>query len=282
MKESGGGEYNAGNEFGNVPFIPPEQLHASIGGEEVPHEITVPAIDPPVSELPLHKLTGNEHEALVLPRNFMVPHDGRQPQLSREATQAAADAFGELYGEVTRDNADAIRSYRACILGRTTVGRVLNLLLHAEPENVQYSVQLRKPTYRVPGIGHMRPEQIVLDEVSIMDKPSAPDAGYTLRLGDYVVYRRYGNGTVRRQTNISQGQAPMPTPEMDLRSLAAMTPDQIEAYVMQHKEAFLNWQRNRQLERDMRLNDQPVGPDEVAGLAAFLRQPRMCVFPVDM
>lgn len=263
MRESGqSNEYGEGSEFGGRP-VNPLFGYDFTPGDTGQTEITAPGGGPEESDdndgaresyrLPDVHPPESDPRLAGLPR-FIVPHDGTQPEVTPEEQEAVTTAFDSLLSGMMQANPDSV--------GHVAEEDVLNGRIPVS-DAAAYNTLLRDGS-RQPEAGRGSDKTVKAISLQLIGLPSG--RGYAC-----VEYRKSTDGIVRRFTFPTRESLP---PRRSAReALTATAADISVEDLIRSPVAGANLSANYRLLEEMRMQNQPVGADEIHGLANLLRRP---------
>ena len=194
--------------------------------------------------------------------DFMVEHNGFQPEIPLAEQQQAGDYFASAVNDLLLQNIDQVGP-------------------NPSPIEIDYVIE-SEVELDVPIAGH---DRSIWATVVKEDRLPAVNNNYhdieshtriTLHdtfLGHSIFYSSMNNGIVHRR---EQRPAPLLKPSL-VEKLDAMPPTEREAAIRELLDFARNSLKGSNEEKQMGLNDQPIGMREATGLIRFLQQPGVTI-----
>lgn len=216
-----------------------------------------------------HTVRTSDEEKLKDDFDFIIPHDGNQEEVGQEEQKEVAERFKSFVSDMLLSHADEVNHF--------TLSSEDSLLLYKDTDdpNVRYTVAVRRKTDEFEGArdgfdidDHTREE---ISVQKIVDGYGRDYYGWRLK-ADGVV-RRWSGGDMHAK---AQRQKELGIYKEPLRIGASMREirDRAEQQLTELLEVTIP---NAKLEKNMGLNNQPIGRAEFDGLHAFLTEGELYV-----
>ncbi len=218
----------------------------------------------------IHLSEGQEESASSKDEfGFIIPHDGNQEAVGEEEQEAVAEKFTSFVSDLLLSYADEVSHFEHSSED--------SLLLYKDTDdpNVHYTVAVRRKTDEFEGprdgfdVDDYTREEISVQK--IVDNYGRDYFGWRLK-ADGVV-RRWTGGDMsaksQREKELGIYKAPLPMGA----SMKEMR-QRVEEQLAELRDVTIP---NARLEKNMGLNNQPIGMDEFEGLQSFLSSGEMYV-----
>lgn len=188
---------------------------------------------------------------------FVVPHDGTQPEVADKEQALVAEKFFNLIDDTLLTHVEDVTA--------TSSGESRLVLgnFHKRPEAV-YKIKITRPEDFVPidGIEHADQSLAVIELTRDLNGREKEQLSY--RLGADGIVRRRTVEDLREKRQLERGIYELEEEQRNADGEDSMS--MLEIYRRSLRQAAAN----RKLERDMGVNRQPVGFEEMTGLADFI------------